>query len=110
MKRTRKICLCLSLALASGLLTLCLVQSAAAVSYQRGSSGSVVRQIQTKLKDWGYYTGSVDGVFGSATEKAVIKFQKIIYSWLDSGLTNSLQIYQWKKFIMWILKLIQKII
>lgn len=66
----------MTLVLASGLFTLCLIQGAAAVSYQRGSSGSVVRQIQTKLKDWGYYTGSVDGIFGSATEKAVIKFQK----------------------------------
>ena len=75
MRKTRKISLAIAGLLAVGLLTLCLVQSAAAVTYQKGSSGSVVRQIQTKLRDWGYYTGSVDGVYGSATEKAVRYFQ-----------------------------------
>ena len=43
---------------------------------RQGSSGSEVREVQQKLKRWGYYTGSVDGVFGSATKKAVIAFQK----------------------------------
>lgn len=75
MKKTRKLCLALTLLLASGLMTLCLARGAAAVTYQSGSSGSVVRQIQTRLRDWGYYTGSVDGVYGSATEKAVRYFQ-----------------------------------
>ena len=73
--KTRKLCLALTAALAAGLLMLCLMQGAAAVTYQRGSSGSVVKQIQTKLRDWGYYTGSVDGIYGSATEKAVKYFQ-----------------------------------
>lgn len=43
---------------------------------RRGSSGSEVRKIQEKLKRWGYYSGSVDGIYGSGTEKAVKKFQK----------------------------------
>ncbi len=43
---------------------------------RKGSSGSEVKQIQTKLKNWGYYSGSVDGVYGSGTEKAVKQFQK----------------------------------
>ncbi|MCD7827907.1 MAG: spore cortex-lytic enzyme [Clostridiales bacterium] len=43
---------------------------------QYGSRGTEVRNIQTKLKQLGYYSGSVDGIFGSATEKAVIAFQK----------------------------------
>lgn len=43
---------------------------------RRGSSGSEVRQIQEKLKRWGYYNGSVDGIYGSKTEAAVKKFQK----------------------------------
>lgn len=43
---------------------------------RRGSTGSEVRQIQEKLKRWGYYSGSVDGIYGSATEAAVKKFQK----------------------------------
>ena len=41
-----------------------------------GSQGEEVRQIQTKLKRWGYYNESVDGVFGSKTLSAVKAFQK----------------------------------
>src|SRR5699024_4570620 len=41
-----------------------------------GSRGEEVRQIQTKLKRWGYYSGNVDGIYGSATLNAVKKFQK----------------------------------
>ncbi len=41
-----------------------------------GSTGSEVSEIQTKLKEWGYYNGKVDGIFGTATRDAVIKFQK----------------------------------
>ncbi|MCI9177117.1 MAG: spore cortex-lytic enzyme [Clostridia bacterium] len=40
-----------------------------------GSRGEEVRQIQTKLKRWGYYTGNVDGIYGSQTQKAVRYFQ-----------------------------------
>ncbi len=43
---------------------------------QQGSRGSEVRQIQTKLKQLGYYKGSIDGIFGSDTKKAVISFQR----------------------------------
>lgn len=31
--------------------------------------------IQTKLKRWGYYTGAVDGIYGSKTRQAVRYFQ-----------------------------------
>lgn len=41
-----------------------------------GSRGSEVRTIQEKLKRWGYYSGSVDGIYGSQTVSAVKKFQK----------------------------------
>ena len=41
-----------------------------------GSQGSEVKQIQTKLKNLGYYKGSIDSVFGSQTKNAVIKFQR----------------------------------
>lgn len=41
-----------------------------------GSTGSEVTQIQTKLKNWGYYKGSIDGKYGAATKKAVTEFQK----------------------------------
>jgi len=40
-----------------------------------GSRGEEVRQIQTKLKRWGYYNGNVDGIYGSQTQKAVRWFQ-----------------------------------
>ncbi len=43
---------------------------------KQGSSGQTVRTIQTKLKRWGYYTGSVDGIFGAQTKKAVQYFQR----------------------------------
>lgn len=35
-----------------------------------------VKTVQTKLKRWGYYTGSVDGIFGTKTKAAVKSFQK----------------------------------
>ena len=41
-----------------------------------GSNGSEVRSIQEKLKRWGYYTGNVDGIYGSGTVSAVKKFQQ----------------------------------
>lgn len=41
-----------------------------------GSRGEEVRQIQTKLKRWGYYSGNVDGIYGSQTLAAVKLFQK----------------------------------
>ncbi len=40
-----------------------------------GSRSDEVRQIQTKLKRWGYYNGSVDGIYGSQTLSAVKWFQ-----------------------------------
>lgn len=41
-----------------------------------GSRGSEVTKIQQKLKRWGYYTGSIDGIYGSQTVAAVKKFQQ----------------------------------
>ena len=41
-----------------------------------GSRGNEVIQIQTKLKRWGYYNGSIDGVYGSQTLAAVKYFQR----------------------------------
>lgn len=52
------------------------VPGAAAVTYRQGSTGAQVRTIQDKLKRWGYYSGEVDGIFGSGTRKAVVAFQK----------------------------------
>ena len=41
-----------------------------------GSRGAEVRTIQDKLKRWGYYTGNVDGIYGSLTVSAVKRFQQ----------------------------------
>ena len=41
-----------------------------------GSRGSEVTQIQTKLKSWGYYSGNVDGIYGTQTVNAVKYFQR----------------------------------
>ena len=38
--------------------------------------GEEVRQIQTKLKRWGYYNGAVDGIYGVKTLEAVKYFQR----------------------------------
>ena len=49
---------------------------AAAAILRQGSTGGEVKEVQRRLKAWGYYSGTVDGVFGTGTKKAVIAFQK----------------------------------
>jgi N-acetylmuramoyl-L-alanine amidase len=46
----------------------------AALSYY-GSSGQEVKNIQYRLSKWDYYDGSVDGIYGYKTYKAVRLFQ-----------------------------------
>ena len=48
----------------------------AAAVIKQGATGSTVKTIQQKLKRWGYYTGAVDGIFGSKTKEAVRYFQR----------------------------------
>lgn len=50
------------------------VESIALSKY--GSRGDEVKEIQRRLKNWDYYNGSVDGIYGSQTKAAVIKFQR----------------------------------
>ncbi|MDR1569220.1 MAG: spore cortex-lytic enzyme [Oscillospiraceae bacterium] len=57
-------------------LLLILGASAEAAVCAWGSTGSTVTAIQKKLKQWGYYSGTVDGVFGQSTYNAVVAFQK----------------------------------
>lgn len=65
-----------ALCLVLSVLLLASVPGTLAVTYRQGSTGEQVRTIQQKLKRWGYYDGQVDGIFGSATRKAVVSFQK----------------------------------
>lgn len=53
--------------------------TANAASYpeiKKGSSGSAVRDLQTKLSSVGYWLGTVDGSFGHLTQQAVYAIQK----------------------------------
>ncbi len=52
------------------------LSSASAAVLTMGSRGEKVALIQQRLKDWGYYTGDVDGVFGRGTYNAVVRFQR----------------------------------
>ena len=72
----RRLLAALALLFAVNIVLILIAQSAQAATYRRGSSGEQVRVIQDKLKRWGYYDGAVDGIFGSATEKAVRYFQR----------------------------------
>ncbi len=77
MKRQKKrLCALLCTILLLNTLVLAFAQSALAVSYRQGDSGSAVTTIQTKLKRWGYFDGPVDGIYGSKTSKAVRSFQR----------------------------------
>ena len=73
--KRKKLVLAIVLLFTVNILIIALAQSAGADSYKVGSQGSTVQEIQRRLKNWGYYTGEVDGVFGSRTEKAVRWFQ-----------------------------------
>lgn len=68
-KRAAAAALCVLLTALAGM------PGALAVSYW-GSRGEEVRSIQQKLLQWGYFSGSVDGVFGQETYDAVVRFQK----------------------------------
>ncbi|WP_302497325.1 spore cortex-lytic enzyme [uncultured Flavonifractor sp.] len=75
MNRRRRIA-ALALVFAVNISLIAFVQQVQAATYRQGSSGEQVRVIQTKLKNWGYYDGAVDGVFGSQTTQAVKYFQR----------------------------------
>ena len=71
-RRTARI---IAAALFALMLLFALAPTALAAVYW-GQSGETVRRMQQKLKQWGYYTGTVDGVFGQGTYDAVIRFQQ----------------------------------
>ncbi len=72
-KKYRKAALILALVFAFSALAFAFAR---AETLRRGSRGELVKQVQTKLKSWGYYSGAIDGIFGSGTESAVKAFQR----------------------------------
>lgn len=51
-------------------------QDIEAAVLKEGSRGNDVKTVQDKLRRWGYYKGSVDGIYGSKTKEAVKYFQR----------------------------------
>ena len=76
MQNKRRLAASLLVVILTNVLVIALIQTAEAATYRQGSTGEAVRTIQTKLKNWGYYTGQVDGIYGSATVEAVKYFQR----------------------------------
>ena len=68
--------LVIALSIVATLLTIYSEKNTVEVLSKYGSRGEEVRQIQTKLKRWGYYNGNVDGIYGSQTQEAVRYFQR----------------------------------
>lgn len=75
-RQTKRLCALLCAFLLIFTLMIGLIQTAMAVSYQQGDTGSAVTTIQTKLKRWGYFDGPADGLYGAKTVQAVRKFQQ----------------------------------
>lgn len=72
----KKVCLVLLIIFALNIALIFMASDADAASYKRGSSGETVSKIQETLKNQGFYSGAVDGVYGSGTEQAVKAFQQ----------------------------------
>ena len=43
---------------------------------RQGATGGEVKELQRRLKNWCYYNGAVDGIYGKGTVEAVKKFQR----------------------------------
>lgn len=63
-----------ALAVAAVLLVAMQIASAQVVAW--GSQGDTVSAVQKKLKQYGYYDGSITGYFGQQTYNAVVYFQR----------------------------------
>ena len=66
----KKLCFLLTLVISLSVCEPCFALS------KIGSRGTEVRNIQTRLKSWGYYSYTVDGIYGWRTAEAVKKFQR----------------------------------
>lgn len=61
---------------ASAQADICDMPATYAAVLKQGARGGEVKEVQRRLKNWGYYDGSVDGIYGPATVSAVKYFQK----------------------------------
>jgi len=64
------------IALTLAILCTCVQMVEASTVLSWGSRGEQVSAMQRKLKQWGYYTGAIDGIFGKGTYDAVTFFQR----------------------------------
>ena len=76
MQNRRRLVLSLAVLFAVNIAVITFFQSAEAAVYRQGSTGDAVRIIQTKLSNWGYFSGAIDGIYGPKTEEAVKYFQR----------------------------------
>lgn len=56
-------------------------------SLSLGSKGNLVHLVQQRLKAMGLYTGTLDGIYGVKTERAVKKFEKLNHLPIDGVVT-----------------------
>jgi len=75
-KERKKLILIMAIIFTVNIFIIAMAQYASADLYKKGSNGATVKEIQTRLKNWGYYNGAVDGIYGSGTEQAVRYFQR----------------------------------
>ena len=66
MRKTISIIICITL----------LVVTAQGLAYKRGSYGPMVKKIQTALQQKGFYSGKIDGIYGSRTVTSIKAFQR----------------------------------
>jgi len=52
------------------------------------STGNIVKSVQVSMKNCGFYTGAIDGIFSARTEKAVKDFQAH-YSLVADGIIGA---------------------
>lgn len=81
MKKTFKIVAVLLIIFTMGMVSLTAApklnpQTTYALTLKQGSRGEQVKTMQRKLKNWGYYKGAVDGIYGAKTKEAVKYFQR----------------------------------
>jgi len=58
---------------------------------EKGSQGEEVKKLQSALIELGYLKGSADGIFGSQTKLAVVRFNYQNFSYFDGTASNQMQ-------------------